>query len=268
MSDDAFLALVREALSTVAPELIADSAIKDGVLAASPGWSVTVRPNHTGRRDHYDLAVVPDTSAEPAIAVVDCAQGSGKTAHQAAERAVDQWLRTAGMCVLEMFDRRGRFAEHVGGSDPFGVPGWFAVMSGVTGYGFSVPECHRLQRWFVRNRAQHAIAGVLDEAMRGRSFAGVTFFYGGPPEDMEAEVRIDGERHAAASAALAALDWPVVECFTAIRSYTVFVPETEGAPGSGGLDGGGEAAGRGRSVYFPAGFPAHRISIGASDAVH
>ncbi|WP_157436536.1 DUF6348 family protein [Actinospica robiniae] len=44
------------------------------------------------------------------------------------------------------------------------------------------------------------------------------------PESMECEIRVNGERHEAASAAMAPLNLPVPKAFTAVRYYALLIP--------------------------------------------
>jgi hypothetical protein len=101
--------------------------------------------------------------------------------------------------MLELLDRRGRFAEHVGPGQPRDVPGRHTITSGAVAFGLDADENRRLQI-------------TLLEAN------GVKVFYGGRPGAMTAEIRVNGERHDAASAAMAALNLPEPATFTAATS--------------------------------------------------
>lgn len=74
-------------------------------------------PRHGGGR-HYDLAALPDVSVQPEVPhFLDC------VAAMAGEerRAADNWVQTAGVCLLELLDRRERFAGHTGPDHERGV---------------------------------------------------------------------------------------------------------------------------------------------------
>lgn len=234
LTDAEFLSLVRDRLGEMAPELVEDCTILGSVMVGKPGWSIVMLPNHTESRDHYDIGFIADLSVKPTRAVIDCAHGMGGTAQDAAWRAVDLWLQTAGMCALEMVDRRGKFAQHVPGNDARGVPGWYMLMSGVAAYGQSLADNERLQSWTLRNHVLHRVADALTPGLQHADLNGIKVFYGGLSGSMIAEVRVNGENDVAASAALAGLDWPVLGSFTAVRCYAVLVRSGAGHEGAGG----------------------------------
>jgi hypothetical protein len=150
-----------------------------------------------------------------------------------------------------MVDRRGKFAEHVAGDDARGVPGWYMLRSGVAAYGQNLAENERLQGWTLRNHVLHRIADALTPGLQHADLNGIKVFYGGLPGSMIAEVRVNGEHDVAASAALAALDWPVPDSFTAVRCYAVLVRSSADRVG---VEGG--------SSQMPD-FPAVRVALGA-----
>jgi hypothetical protein len=76
----------------------------------------------------YDLAALPDVSIQLDVPLfVDCVVAmDGNPRH-----ATATWTQTAGACLLELLDRRGRYAEHDGPDDAImssrGRPAYAAV---------------------------------------------------------------------------------------------------------------------------------------------
>lgn len=148
-------------------------------------------------------------------------------------RAADNWVQTAGACLLELLDRRGRFADHAGPDHKRGFPGWHSITSGAVGLGLDTAENRRLQTALVDANVLHRIADTFTADLESPYFNGVKVFYGGRPGAMQAEVRVNGERHEAASTAMAALNLPEPTTFTTVRCYALLLP----VPADGGEPG-------------------------------
>lgn len=221
LPDLEFLALVRDSLEEWAPGSTKGTELKGNSLISPSGWAVAVVPQRHGGDQHYDLAAVPDVNIQPEVPMfLDCSVAmAGNPRH-----AADAWAQTAGACLLELLDRRGRFAEHAGPEDERGVPGWHMIAAGAVGVGLDVTESQRIQSALMNANVLHRIADSFAADLESPFFNGVKVFYGGLPGAMEAEVSINGERHAAASAAMAALNLPDPTVFTAVRYYALLLP--------------------------------------------
>jgi hypothetical protein len=221
LPDLEFLALVKAGLEEFAPGVTQGAELKGNSLLSPRGWAVAVAPPHHGGGRHYDLVALPDVSVQPDVPLfMDCVVSMSADPRHAA----DSWVQTAGACLLELLDRHKRFANHAGPGDARGVPGWHVIASGATGVGLDVDENRRLQLALVNANVLHHIADSFTSDLESPFFNGVKVFYGGLPGSMEAEVRINGERHEAASAAMAALNLPEPNVFTAVRSYALLLP--------------------------------------------
>lgn len=225
LTDDEFLALLRDELFQAAPGLGPDSRIRDGILVSPQGWGVMMLPAHCESDNHYDIGIMTDLGRKPAPILMDCVTGSGSTPRVAAQRAIGLWRETTGAVALELFDRRERYCSQRPGTSRNGVPGWFGLISGIAAYGMSAEENRRLQRWAVDNDVLQRIAPVLSDALEPDRLNGVKVFYGGMPGNMTAEIRINGEAHPEASRALADIGWPEPEVFTVVRGYAAFIKE-------------------------------------------
>ncbi|MFB6820649.1 DUF6348 family protein [Streptomyces virginiae] len=215
-----FIALVREALEELAPGCTAGAELQGNSLESPQGWAVAVGPAGHGDDRHYDLIAFPDVSIQPDVpCFVDCV-----VVVTTARDAAGLWARSAGACLLELLHERGELAEHLGPEDEHGVPGWRSISSGVLAYGLSDQENLRLQNALVEADVLREIADTFTADLESPWFNGVRVFYGGVPGAMEAEVRVNGERHEAASAALAALGLPEPTVFTVARSFTLVLP--------------------------------------------
>ncbi|WP_157875968.1 DUF6348 family protein [Streptacidiphilus griseoplanus] len=225
LSDLEFLALVKASLEEYAPGVTQGAELKGNSLLSPAGWAVAVAPPHHGGGRHYDLVALPDVSVQPDVpCFMDCVVAMAANPRVAA----DTWVETAGACLLEVLDGRGHFAQHTGPGQKRGVPGWHSISSGVVGLGRDAAENRRLQTALLDANVLHRIADTFTADLESPFFNGVKVFYGGQPGAMEAEVRVNGERHPAASAAMAALGLPEPTTFTAVRYYALLLPVPAG----------------------------------------
>ncbi|MBC3839463.1 hypothetical protein GXW82_02300 [Streptacidiphilus sp. 4-A2] len=227
LPDLEFLALVQASLEEYAPGVTQGTELKGNSLSSPHGWVVAVAPPQHGGDQHYDVVALPDVSVPTDVpCFVDCVVAMAEDPR----RAADAWVHTAGACMLELLDRHGRFADHAGPGDARGIPGWYAIASGAVGIGLDSAENRRLQSAVVDANILHRIADSFTADLEPLSFNGIKVFYGGQPGAMVAEVRINGERHEAASAAMAALGLPGPTAFTTVRYYALLLP----VPADGG----------------------------------
>ncbi|QKW18577.1 hypothetical protein HUT16_05425 [Kitasatospora sp. NA04385] len=167
--------------------------------------------------------------------------GSGDGDRDPVRRGVEVWASTAGAALIELVAHNGRFAGHLDPSDPDGMPGWHAVHGGVVGWGTG-KRFHDVQDWLVRNPVLPALAPALGGDLGRDQLVGVQVSFGSGPDGRTAEVLVHGEVHAAASAALAALDWPrVAEGESYARTFVLLVRRAGARPPA---DVGLRAAGR------------------------
>jgi hypothetical protein len=227
LPDPEFLALIRARLEAFAPGVTAGAEIRGNALLSPDGWAVAVTPPQHGGGRHYDLVVRLDVNDERDLSgFADCVVAMSADPRDAA----DAWVQTTGACLLELLDQRGHFADRYGPDHPRGVPGRHAVVSGVVGLGLDPDESRRVQGALLDVNVLHRIADTLTSGSASPGATGVTgatgvkVFYGGRPGAMQAEIRVDGERHEAASAAMAALDLPEPSVFTAVRYYALLLP--------------------------------------------
>ncbi|MFF4802428.1 DUF6348 family protein [Streptomyces sp. NPDC001351] len=221
LPDLEFLALVKASLEEYAPGVTQGAELKGNSLSSPRGWAVAVAPPHHGGGRHYDLVALPDVSVQPDVpCFMDCVVAMSGDARKAA----DTWVQTAGACLLELLDPTQRFADHVDPDEERGVPGWHSIVSGAVGIGLDPAENRRLQTALLDANVLHRIAHTFTADLESPFFNGVKVFYGGKPGAMQAEIRINGERHEAASAAMRALKLPEPTAFTAVRHYALLLP--------------------------------------------
>ncbi|MFE4698835.1 DUF6348 family protein [Streptomyces sp. NPDC056738] len=221
LSDLEFLALVKASLEEYAPGVTQDAELKGNSLSSPSGWAVGVAPPHHGGGRHYDLVAMPDVSLQPDVpCFMDCVVAVSGDARKAA----DVWVQTAGACLLELLDPRSRFADHLEPDDERGVPGWHSIVSGTIAFGLDGAENRRLQTALLDANVLHRIADSFTAELESPYFNGVKVFYGGRPGAMQAEIRVNGERHEAASTAMAALELPEPKVFTVARHYALLSP--------------------------------------------
>ncbi|MEV6107333.1 DUF6348 family protein [Streptomyces sp. NPDC051940] len=226
LPDLEFLALVRAGLEEFAPGVTQGAQLKGNSLISPHGWAVAVAPPHHGGGHHYDLVALPDVGLQPDVpCFLDCVVSMSADPQDAA----NTWVQTAGACLLELLDHREHFANHAGPDDERGVPGWHMITSGAVGLGRDGGENRRLQGALLEANVLHRIANSFTADLESPFFNGVKVFYGGSPGAMQAEIRVNGERHEAASAAMTALALPEATTFTAVRFYALLLPLPAGS---------------------------------------
>ncbi|MFF4010680.1 DUF6348 family protein [Streptomyces sp. NPDC001717] len=228
LPDLEFLALVKASLEEYAPGVTEGAELKGNSLISPRGWAVAVAPPIHGGGHHYELVALPDVNIQPDVpCFMECAvamNGDPRT-------AADAWVQTAGACLLELLDGHEHFADHAGPDHERGVPGWHSITSGAVAFGLDVSENQKLQSAVLEANVLRRIADTFTEDLESPFFNGVKVFYGGLPGRMEAEIRVNGERHDVASAAMAALNLPEPTVFTAVRYHALLLPvEAGGGP--------------------------------------
>ncbi|MEV6284518.1 DUF6348 family protein [Kribbella sp. NPDC051770] len=182
----------------------------EGDVVRGPGTvGVTLGADHTGDPAHLDLNFVLNLERPDTTTLTDCVTGYGDTAEAVVERAIDTWLGTTGSAVFELLVQDGSFASHFAADDPRGFPGWHLIHGGIVGWG-SGAEHQAVQLWAAEHLLPPALAPVLakDLELTGGQLIGIKVFFGGRAGSETAEVRVNGEVHETASAAIAELDWP------------------------------------------------------------
>jgi hypothetical protein len=226
LPDREFLALVKASLEEYAPGVTQGSELKGSSLISPSGWAVAVAPPRHGGGRHYDLVALPDVSVQPDVpCFLDCVVAVAEDPR----RAADSWVQTAGACLLELLDQSGRFADRAGPAHRRGIPGWHSITSGAVGLGVDTAESRRLQIALLDANVLHRIADTFTADLESPYVNGVKVFYGGSPGAMQAEVRVNGERHEAASAAMAALGLPKPTALTTVGYYAVLLPDPVGS---------------------------------------
>ncbi|MFJ4849543.1 MULTISPECIES: DUF6348 family protein [unclassified Streptomyces] len=231
LPDLEFLALVKAGLEALAPGVTEGAELKGNSLLSPHGWAVAVTPPQHGGGRHYDLVALPDVSLQPDVpCFTDCVVAVGADARDAA----DTWVQTAGACLLELLYQQGRFAAQEGPEHERGVTDWHSITSGTVAFGLDPTENRRMQAALLEANVLHRVADTFTADLESPFFNGVKVFYGGRPGAMEAEIRVNGTRHQAASAAMAALNLPEPTTFTAVRYYTLLLPTPAEDPAPSG----------------------------------
>ncbi|MEU7909248.1 DUF6348 family protein [Actinoplanes sp. NPDC049118] len=203
-----------------APELAREAIAGDRMLfGRHTGWVVTLLDLHEAAPTHRDIGwTLKAKKGRPTV--VDCVTGFGD---DPAAMAAQLWIRTSGACFLEMATgSKGRFAEtlHREGCAP-GVPGWHTISSNIVYYGEQPDEFEALSDALrdaaILGRAD--VTGLLDPA--GPS--GIKVFVNRTPDQLTAEVSVNGTRADDASGLLAAHPWPEVTGSATARFSAVAV---------------------------------------------
>lgn len=194
----------------------------DGALLRGPGTTaVAVRehPAADGAAGHADLGFVLRLGSADAPVLWDCAAGLGTTEEEKLDSAVRMWAATTAATVVELLDGQGRYGDH---RSPERLPGWHAVQSPATVFGFGRAD---LSGWLGERELLPALADALAPELADRRLTGVKVFFGGRAGDEVAEVRVNGELAQDASRVLGALDWPRGERFCWARLFVLLTAD-------------------------------------------
>jgi Family of unknown function (DUF6348) len=203
-SDDQLMDLLRARLLEIAPAVAVGSRIDQGVLEGR-GWSWSALPNHTGRPSHFDIGFTVESSD----VIADCISGTGPL-KDAVAQVLDVWAQTSAACFLQLVSP---------GSEPAlssDIPGWASVVSDVMGYG---ADAEALVSALRSREVLRELSLTLPRDRRN----GIKVYLHRTPAETTAEVRVNGTVDAAATRALAAMEWPEVKAAATARFYAVAV---------------------------------------------
>jgi len=210
-----FTAAFHSTLNALKPQWI----VHGDALHGPDGAVVRFAERHQASSNgHVDVEFILNHLNPDSPRLWDCVSGFGPSLSDCAHSAAHIWTSTSGVTLLEMkYSGRGEFADHFHGHEPEGLLGWHSICSAVLGYGRG-SSADALQAWWLgRQTALPAIAPLLRN-IPGDGPHAVKIFFGA--QDV-AEVRVDGEIHAGASAALLALDWPRIEPPGFLRVFVI-----------------------------------------------
>ncbi|MCL2091284.1 MAG: DUF6348 family protein [Micrococcales bacterium] len=202
----------------------------DGEFISAPGTTlaVVVRDYCDAGPKHLGLEFVLNVDNPAETTIFDCVSGLADDPVEATRQAVSMWMTTTGSAVLELLTQHGEHAGHFQSADPEGFPGWHMIGGAVTGYGVG-SERRAVVEWLSSEHPWHDLAPVVEPGLDREMLNGIKIYLAGGPGLETAEVRINGQHHAPASAALAAMGWPRPgEGFSAARTYVLLVAR-EGA---------------------------------------
>lgn len=188
--------------------------------ASWPGWSLApvgllgpggerlqlLRRHSLETPGHFDVCLAFDRERGAPVELWDCVKGYGKDDEVMARTAAHAFATTTAVAVRELRAAgRGRFADHHHGLAMRGVRGWHCIVSPALGFGAGGDGCALRAWWCMYPWLRRIGAQLIDGIAAGACPVGVKVLFG---SDEVAEVRVNGERHEPASAALLALPWP------------------------------------------------------------
>ncbi|GAA0454604.1 hypothetical protein Aca07nite_69140 [Actinoplanes capillaceus] len=195
--------------------------LTDGQMLRSGSLGVRVLPSHSDDHRHLDLELLLNADRPDVPTIVDCAVGLAADPEEAARQAIQAWIATCLVTVLEMIEQQGRLATHFRSTDPGGFPGWHAIVGGVTGW--SADDSTAKQQWIADEMPWSILAPVIAEGLDRPFLNGIRLLVGQGGDFTECEVRINGQRHDPSSTALAALNWPRADAFGLARTFVLLV---------------------------------------------
>lgn len=191
-----------------------------GLMLRAGSVGVRVRPPHTEEYRHLDLEILLNADRPDAPTVTDCSVGLAADPAEATREALQAWIETCLVTVLEMIQQNGKFASHFRAADPGGFAGWHSIVGAVTGWS---EGSRSKQEWFAEAMPWSTLAPVITPALDRPWVNGIRMLVGQGGDFTECEVRVNGRRHEPSSAALAALDWPRTDHFGLARTFVLLV---------------------------------------------
>ncbi len=208
------------------------AAFQDALNALKPGWNsrddaiygpdgavIHFSERHNADSNgHVDVEFVVNDRDPDSPRLWDCVSGFGPTISDCADSAAHIWASTSGGALLELkYSRQGKYADHFRGNDPQGLIGWHCICSAVLGYGLD-DSADVLQEWWLERQTVLPAISPFLSTLPDHCPHTVKVFFGAQDT---AEVRVDGEIHEGASAALLALDWPRMEPPGFLRVFVI-----------------------------------------------
>ncbi|MEU8389462.1 DUF6348 family protein [Micromonospora sp. NPDC048843] len=195
--------------------------LTEGPMLRSGSLGVRVLPSDSDDYRHLDLEILLNVDRPDVPTVVDCTLGLAADPVEAARQAIQAWIETCLVTVLEMIEQKGRLANHFRSGDQGGFAGWHAIVGSATGW--SVDGSQAKQEWFTEAMPWSTLAPVIAAGLDRPYLNGVRMLVGQGGDSTECEVRINGQRHEPSAAALAALDWPRTDRFGLARTFVLLV---------------------------------------------
>jgi hypothetical protein len=212
---------VLEIAAPMLAEVGGDWRMTDGPMLRSGSVGVRVLPSDSDDYRHLDLEILLNADRPDAPTVVDCTLGIAADPVEAAGQAIQAWIETCLVTVLEVVEQRGRLATHFRSADPGGFAGWHTIVGSVTGW--SVDGSQDKQEWFAEAMPWSTLAPVIATGLDRPYLNGIRMLVGQGADFTECEVRINGRRHEPSAEALAALDWPRTARFGLARTFVLLV---------------------------------------------
>ncbi|GLW35887.1 DUF6348 family protein [Actinoplanes regularis] len=212
---------VLEIAAPMLTELGGEWELTDGPMLRSGSLGVRVLPPDTDDYRHLDLELLLNADRPDVPTITDCTVGIATDPVEAARQAIQAWIETCLVTVLEMIEQKGEFAGHFRSSEQGGFAGWHAIVGSVTGW--STDGSRRKQEWFAEAMPWSTLAPVIATGLDRPYLNGLRLLVGQGGDFTECEVRINGRRHEPSSAALAALDWPRTDAFGLARTFVLLV---------------------------------------------
>ena len=195
--------------------------LTDGPMLRSRSLGIRVLPADSDDYRHLDLEILLNADRPDVPTIVDCTIGLATDPVEATRQAIQAWIDTCLVTVLEMVEQQGRLANHFRAGEQGGFSGWHAIIGGVTGW--SVDGSQDKQEWFAEAMPWSTLASVITTGLDRPHLNGIRMLVGQGGDFTECEVRINGRRHEPSAAALAALDWPRTSHFGLARTFILLV---------------------------------------------
>lgn len=205
----------------------------EGDRVVGPGTSaVYIECRHDVEHpEHLDIGFhlkrdEPESDGNPVC--WDCVSGLGETLEAAFEQATEVWRRTTCPVFIELCNQNSGEAMNLI-DDKELAPGWHVIHGLPVAVGRDGNANQAIAN-FILDAKVLAVIGpplTLDFTRPRMNFVKVFYLSGGEPV---AEVRLNGERHDAASEVLASLHWPDV-AVAVVRCGILYIhPETPDSP--------------------------------------
>jgi len=196
--------------------------VEAGEVRGPGTTAVVVADHHAAGPNHIDIGFILNRDRADVPVIWDCTAGRGQDLQESLRNAVMIWSKTTAPVALEALIGDSRLADHYRGNEAAGFVGWHAIHGPVLAWGVGSHE-QELQKWVLDNPLLPQLReGILPALDRPR-FNGIKCLFGSSSNGDVAEVRVNGQIAADASAHLLSISWPRFEKATFVRTFVLLL---------------------------------------------
>lgn len=179
-----------------------------GDRVIGPGTvAVLIEKRHAASEAHLDFGTILDRDKPDAPVLWTCMTGFGDGLEATLKNTIEAWVVSTLPVVQEVFSQDGSNADQYGPGTPGGCPGWHVIHGPFSGMDAGTGGGDEITQWAVKHPLLPELGPLITPSFSRPDLNMVKVIIARGEEDI-AEVRVNGERHEAASQKLASMDWP------------------------------------------------------------